>query len=90
MRHPWPTRRRDRYLGLDEHLATLDLDVTGQGASTVAYVIATSASKPNPDKRVRAVVPGTRRVAEVLFGEKLPVRPPPTSRRGVVGAGNTR
>ncbi len=84
---PWPGAEHESPPLL---LATLDLDVTGQGASTVAYVIATSASKPNPDNRVRAVVPGTRRVAEVLFGEKLPVRPPPTSRRGVVGAGNTR
>lgn len=84
---PWPGAEHE---SLPLLLATIDLDVTGQGASTVAYAVTTAASRPNPDNRVRAVVPGTRRVAEVLFGEKLPARPPPTSRRGVVGAGNAR
>lgn len=86
---PWPIPGIE-HESLPLLLATVDLDVTGQGASTIAYAVAPTASRPNPDNRVRALVPGTRRVAELLFGERLPAKRPPTSRRGVVGAGNSR
>jgi hypothetical protein len=71
-------------------LATIDLEVMGQGASAIAYAIPSTSPAPNPDNRVRALVPGTRRVAEVLFGERLPTRRPPASRRGVVGVDSHR
>jgi hypothetical protein len=81
---PWPGSEQE---SLPLLLATVDLDVTGQGTAMIAFAVPSTPSRPNPDNRVRALVPGTRRVAEVLFGEKLPVKRPPTSRRGVVGAG---
>lgn len=71
-------------------LATVDLDVTGQGVTAAAFVLGSTAGRPNPDNRVRPILPPVRRVAEALFGEKLPARRPPASRRGVVGAGQPR
>ena len=48
-------------------LAILDLDVSG----TMAYLVPSRPHVPNPDNRPRAVVPGTRAVAECLFGKRL-------------------
>lgn len=81
---PWPGSEQE---SLPLLLATVDLDVTGHGAAAIAFAVPSSPARPNPDNRVRALVPGTRRVAEILFGERLPAKRPPTSRRGVVGAG---
>lgn len=86
---PWPPPVQDQE-SVPLLLATVDLDLTGNGSALAAYVLPSSVAKPNPDNRVRAVLPGTRRVAEALFGERLPSRRPPASRRGVVGAGQPR
>lgn len=48
-------------------LAILDLEVSG----TMAYLAPSRPHAPNPDNRPRAVVPGTRAVAECLFGERF-------------------
>lgn len=59
-------------------LATVDLEVSGRGAAAMAFVAPSTIHAPNPDNRVRAVLPDAGRVAEVLFGDRLP----PRSRRG--------
>ncbi|MEZ4297209.1 MAG: hypothetical protein R3B70_19750 [Polyangiaceae bacterium] len=69
-------------------LATVDLELSGQGLSAVAYVAEPAPGAANPDNRVRLLLPEAKRVAEVLFGARSPATPPPRSRRGVVGAGH--
>ncbi len=48
-------------------LAILDLEVAG----SMAYIVPGTTHAPNPDNRPRAVLPGTRAVAECLFGRRL-------------------
>lgn len=55
-------------------LATVDLEVSGRGAGAMAFVALSTILSPNPDNRVRAVLPDAGRVAEVLFGDRLPPR----------------
>lgn len=55
-------------------LATVDLEMSGKGAAAVALVAPGTVLAPNPDNRARAVLPDAGRVAEVLFGDRLPPR----------------
>ncbi|MFO0593526.1 MAG: hypothetical protein U0441_38650 [Polyangiaceae bacterium] len=48
-------------------LAILDLDVAG----SMAYLAPSRVGAPNPDNRPRVVTPGTRAVAEHLYGQRL-------------------
>ena len=40
----------------------------------MAFVAPSTVHAPNPDNRVRAMLPDAGRVAEVLFGDRLPPR----------------
>src|SRR6185369_11659268 len=55
---PWPGGELE---SLPLLLATVDLDVMGHGAAAIAFAISSTPARPNPDNRVRALVPGTRR-----------------------------
>jgi hypothetical protein len=47
-------------------LATLDLDTSG----ATTFIVESTPAAPNPDNRVRAMLPGARVLAEHLFGKR--------------------